>query len=82
MGRDWDDPDEFRIDRPLTGLLRHITFGGGNHVCLGLALARMETKQVFQRLVARLPNLRLTGEPERIKIFNFWGRSSLPVAWK
>jgi len=32
-------------------------------------------------LVKHLPDLRLTGVPERIVPFNLWGRRSLPVAW-
>ena len=77
----WTDPDTFRLDRSMPELRKHIAFGGGNHLCLGLQLARMEAKQVFDKLVARLPNLRLTGAPERIRVFNFWGRLKLPVAW-
>jgi cytochrome P450 len=77
----WDEPDAFRIDRPLPVLRKHLSFASGPHVCAGLQLARMEAGQVFDKLVARLPDLRLTGAPERIEVFNFWGRSRLPVAW-
>ena len=77
----WENPDEFRLDRPLEKLRKHITFGGGSHLCLGLQLTRMEAKIVFDKLIVHLPKLRLTGKPERIRTFNFWGRSKLPVAW-
>jgi cytochrome P450 len=79
----WDNPDEFRLDRPLDQLRKnHIAFGGGHHLCVGLHFARMEVKQVLEKLLARLPNLRLTGKPTRIEAFCLWGRSSLPLAWK
>jgi len=44
-------------------------------------LARMEVCQVFEKLVARLPSLRLTGQPQRAPGFNFWGQDNVPVAW-
>jgi cytochrome P450 len=77
----WDDPDTIRLDRPVAWSRRHISFGGGNHMRLGVQLARMGAMQVFEKLTARLPNLRLTGKLERIEVFNFWGRLKFPVAW-
>jgi cytochrome P450 len=77
----WDDPDEFRLDRPLDQLRRHLAFGVGPHYCLGASLARMEARVGLQALVERLPGLRLAGEPERIPAFFLWGVKSLPIAW-
>lgn len=77
----WDNPDEFRLDRDMASLRKHLSFSGGSHLCLGIHLARMEVRQVFEQLVARLPNLRLTGQPTRAPGFNFWGQENLPVAW-
>ncbi len=37
----FDQPDEFRIDRP--NLAQHVTFVQGPHACLGLHVARAET---------------------------------------
>ncbi len=77
----WDDPDEFRLDRPLDQLRRHLAFGVGPHYCLGASLARMEARVGLQALVERLPGLRLAGEPERVPAFFLWGVKSLPIAW-
>jgi cytochrome P450 len=77
----WDDPDEFRLDRTLFDLRRHLSFGHGHHFCPGASLARLEARVSLRLLVERLPNLRLDGEPERIEPFNLWGRRHLPVAW-
>lgn len=78
----WPNPDEFCLDRPFEQARRHVAFSGGAHACLGMGLARMEVRQVFEKLVVRLPNLRLIGPTERAPGFNFWGRNVLPVAWK
>ena len=54
--RVFDDPESFRIDRDPNP---HIAFGVGPHFCLGANLARMELKIVFERLFARLRDIRL-----------------------
>lgn len=77
----WDDPDEFRLDRPLERVRNHLAFGAGAHFCLGAALARAEGRIGLRVLVERLPGLRLTGRPERVPAFFLWGWSSMPVAW-
>lgn len=53
------DPDRFDVQRPMRTLKRHLAFGLGEHFCLGAPLARMEATIAFERLFARLPNLRL-----------------------
>ena len=78
----FDDPDEFRLDRdPDETRRRVMTFGFGHHYCPGAALARVEARIALRMLLERAPDLRLTGEPERIVPFNLWGRATLPVAW-
>lgn len=52
----WPDPETFDIHREQHG---HIAFASGPHMCLGMHLARMETKVVVERLLDRLPGLRL-----------------------
>jgi cytochrome P450 len=55
------DPGRFDIDRSNTR--QHLAFGQGPHFCLGAQLARTETHVAVQRLLDRLPELRL--DPER-----------------
>lgn len=74
----WDDPDVFDIHRPPR---QHMSFAFGPHRCLGMHLARMETKVCLDALLDRLPNLRLDPAAEDVHISGRGFRSprSLPV---
>ena len=52
----FDQPETFDITRTPNP---HMAFGFGAHFCLGNQLARLELKVMFERLLARLPDLRL-----------------------
>lgn len=54
-------PDRFDLSRDNAQL--HVTFAQGPHVCIGMHLARLETRIALERLLARLPGVRL--DPER-----------------
>jgi cytochrome P450 len=73
----WSDPDSFRIDR---GEGAHLAFSVGEHRCLGEWMARQQVRVGVDRLLDRLPGLRLDGEVE-LHGFEFRGPVSLPVAW-
>ena len=45
----------------------HLSFGIGEHFCLGANLARMELHKIFGGLLARLPDLELAAEPRRLR---------------
>ncbi|MED5463392.1 MAG: cytochrome P450 [Myxococcota bacterium] len=45
----------------------HLSFGVGQHFCLGSTLARMEIKLLFEGLLKRFPKMRPIGEVERLK---------------
>ena len=77
----WEDPEEFRLDRSLSSLRKHVAFSGGHHMCLGAPLARMEVKRVMELLIARLPNLRIDGKDTRAPGMNVHGRVHIPVRW-
>ena len=51
-----DNPEVFDIKREN---IRHVAFGHGIHLCLGLSLARMEAKIALNKLLARFPNMTL-----------------------
>lgn len=52
------DPDTFVIQRP-EATPNPLSFGGGNHYCLGARLARIELETALETLFRRLPALRL-----------------------
>ncbi|EWM13202.1 cytochrome P450 [Kutzneria sp. 744] len=54
----FDNPDEFDLGRPN---LRHqLAFARGPHFCLGIDLARLETRVAVEAVLDRLPGLALT----------------------
>jgi cytochrome P450 len=78
--RYWDHAEEFDILRPPR---QHIAFAWGPHMCLGLHLARMETRVALTQVLDRLPNLRLDpdAEPPFITGMVFRAPNTLPVVW-
>ena len=54
----FDDPLAFRLDRGAIGR-RHLTFGGGAHLCVGAPLARLELAICLDEFAARFPHLHL-----------------------
>jgi cytochrome P450 family 142 subfamily A polypeptide 1 len=55
----FDDPFRFDISRTPN---EHVAFGFGTHFCLGNSLARLELRVMLERLLDRLPDLRLADE--------------------
>jgi cytochrome P450 len=76
----WEDPDRFDVFRPPKP---HIAFAIGPHVCLGMHLARMETRVLLETLFDRLPDLRLdpTAEDVHVSGLTFRAPQALPVVW-
>jgi cytochrome P450 len=52
----YPDPDRFDIEREDT---HHHAFGGGNHLCLGAPLSRIEAQEAILALFERFPGLRI-----------------------
>jgi cytochrome P450 len=76
----FERPDEFDItvDR---GHATVLTFGFGDHFCLGAQLSRMELAETFAYLAPRMRDLRLDGEPEFGTIIGIYPMRSLPLAF-
>ncbi len=55
---------------------------GGPHFCLGANLARREITVMFDEIHRRLPDLRVTGEPDRLQSSFIHGIKRMPCAWK
>ena len=74
---EFPDPDRLDLGREPN---RHLAFGSGPHVCIGLNVARLEGRIALQRFLARFPDYRLAGEPIRGGRARFRGFLSIPVA--
>jgi cytochrome P450 len=71
-------PHEFDLARHPNP---HVGFGGhGPHFCLGAHLARREIGVAFRTLFDRLPDLEVTGEPDRLKSSFINGLKHLPAS--
>ncbi|MEV7385860.1 MULTISPECIES: cytochrome P450 [unclassified Streptomyces] len=59
------DPDDFDITRDPNP---HLGFGGGGpHYCLGKSLAVLEIDLIFNAVADAMPDLRLVGDPDRLR---------------
>jgi cytochrome P450 len=56
----YDEPERFVIDAKRAP---HLSFGGGNHICIGVPLARLEGQVALLKLFQRFPGLRIV-DPE------------------
>jgi pimeloyl-[acyl-carrier protein] synthase len=73
----FDRPDDLDIARRPNP---HLSFGHGPHLCLGLALARLEGEWLFSRLAGRFRSIELTDEKLHWnRIFGFRGLQELPI---
>lgn len=74
----YPDPERFDVDRPPQN---HMTFGTGQHQCLGMHLARLELRVGLETILDRLPNLRLDPDapPPVIQGLAFRGPDALHV---
>ncbi|MBI5264678.1 MAG: cytochrome P450 [Bradyrhizobium sp.] len=72
-----DRPDEFIIDRPRPRI--HLSFGFGVHRCLGMRLAELQLRIIWEEILKRFDRIEVVGEPKRIYSSFVKGYESLPV---
>ena len=75
----WQHPEIFDIFRKQTP---HISFAAGEHTCLGLHLARMETRVALECLLNRVTNVKLiTDDDPHIYGQPFRSPTAIPVTF-
>jgi cytochrome P450 len=72
-----DRPYDFIIDRarPRT----HLSFGFGIHRCVGIRLAELQLKIIWEEIMKRFDNIEVVGEPKRVYSSFVKGYETLPV---
>lgn len=73
------DPFRFDIERDPNN---HLAFGFGTHFCLGASLARLELKEMFTKLLRRLPDIELAVPADQLPWRNsnfITGVEAMPV---
>jgi cytochrome P450 len=73
----FEQPDEFRIDRP--NARAHLSFGIGEHFCMGSRLAEMQLRVVWEETLSRFREVETVGAPQRVRSNFVKGYSYLPV---
>jgi cytochrome P450 len=76
----WTDANAFDIHRPRRA---HISFAGGIHSCLGMHLARVETKAMLNSLFDRITDIQLVPDDDtKIVGMPFRSPKHLPVTFR
>lgn len=73
------DPFRFDIERQPN---HHLAFGFGTHFCLGASLARLELKEMFTKVLRRLPDIEMAVPQDQLPWRNsnfITGVESMPV---
>jgi cytochrome P450 len=72
-----DRPYEFVIDRARPRA--HLSFGFGIHRCVGIRLAELQLKIIWEEILKRFNNIEVVGEPKRVYSSFVKGYETLPV---
>jgi cytochrome P450 len=70
------DPHAFDIRRDPNP---HLSFGNGEHFCLGVHLARLEGRVFFEELLASFPTIELAGDPVPVRSNFINGHKRVPI---
>jgi cholest-4-en-3-one 26-monooxygenase len=72
------DPHVFDVGRTPN---EHLAFGIGQHSCLGLNLARLEIRVMFEEILKRMPDVQLAGNVRRLRSNFINGFKEIPVTF-
>ncbi|MGO4716709.1 cytochrome P450 [Bradyrhizobium sp. 2TAF24] len=72
-----ENPDSFIIDRARPR--QHMSFGFGIHRCVGMRLAELQLKIIWEEILKRFRHIEVVGEPKRVYSSFVRGYEELPV---
>jgi cytochrome P450 len=72
-----EDADAFLIDRRNPH--NHMSFGFGIHRCLGLRVAELQLRIIWEEILKRFDRIEVVGEPKRVYSSFVKGYEALPV---
>ncbi|HWW48536.1 MAG TPA: cytochrome P450 [Xanthobacteraceae bacterium] len=72
-----ENPDRFIIDRPRPRT--HMSFGFGIHRCVGMRLAELQLKIIWEEMLKRFDRIEVVGPPKRVYSSFVKGYEELPV---
>jgi cytochrome P450 len=72
-----DQPYDFIIDRPRPRT--HLSFGFGIHRCIGMRLAELQLRIIWEEIFKRFDRIEVVGEPRRVCSSFVKGYETLPV---
>ena len=75
----FESPHEFRVERSPN---RHLAFGFGAHVCLGMALSRLELTTLFGALLQRVESMEPAGPARPVETNFLGGYKSVPIRYR
>lgn len=74
-------PDPFTFNHKRSPN-RHVGFGFGGHICLGIHLARMEMNALWNAIIPRLRTVELTATPRMAESEFVCGPKSIPIRFE
>jgi cytochrome P450 len=75
-------PDPLSFDPERVHVNRHVAFGRGMHMCLGMFIARNQLEEGLHMIAQRLKSPRVAGEIRWRPFLGAWGLKSLPIAFE
>jgi cytochrome P450 len=72
-------PNAGAIDIERENVDQHLSFGYGIHRCMGLRLAEMQLRVLWEEILHRFERIEIQGEPTRTRSSFVHGYTSLPV---
>jgi len=75
---EFEDPDTFDVERRPG---RIVTFGAGIHLCMGLHIARLESRLMLEGILRAAPEYEVGSGVERCRLAGIHGFDAVPISF-